>query len=365
MELHLVNGFLGSGKTTAIITATQYLIQHGKRVGIVTNDKGRFQVDTAFFRSSHIPTQQVTGGCFRCSYSEFEDRILELQESTVLDVIFAESVGSCVDLVNTIFGPIHRNQRLQIGKTTYSVFSDIRLFRRWILEEPLPFSETITYLFEKQIEESQLVILNKSDLFSPAQQKEVLDLATLKFPEKNILLQNSLDPSGVLPWLQELEKEDEADLLRDFSVDYPRYKTGEKEMAWVDYQFTIESNTPELIKPALVEIIHSLLANLQRGHVFVGHIKFFFSSPEAGTKLSFTTADFLPPKISSDWAQNLPDVKEETLAVMLNARVGMTANEFLAVVEKAVHHSDLSPFIRIRIERGSAYNPEMSMDRPT
>ena len=75
MKLHIINGFLGSGKTTAIITATKSLIQLGKTVGIVTNDKGQFQVDTAFFQSSHIPTRQVTGGCFRCSFSEFEEKM--------------------------------------------------------------------------------------------------------------------------------------------------------------------------------------------------------------------------------------------------------------------------------------------------
>ena len=49
MELHVINGFLGSGKTTAIIAAAKILIQQGKIVGVVTNDKGQFQVDNAFF----------------------------------------------------------------------------------------------------------------------------------------------------------------------------------------------------------------------------------------------------------------------------------------------------------------------------
>ncbi len=64
MELHVVGGFLGSGKTTAIIGAAKYLMAHGKRVGVVTNDQGRYLVDTAFFRSEAVPTVEVTGGCF-------------------------------------------------------------------------------------------------------------------------------------------------------------------------------------------------------------------------------------------------------------------------------------------------------------
>ncbi|MCJ7549956.1 MAG: cobalamin biosynthesis protein, partial [Anaerolineae bacterium] len=41
MDLHIVGGFLGSGKTTAIIGAAKALIAGGKRVGVVTNDQGR------------------------------------------------------------------------------------------------------------------------------------------------------------------------------------------------------------------------------------------------------------------------------------------------------------------------------------
>ena len=52
MDMHLVGGFLGSGKTTSIINAAKVLIAQGKKVGVVTNDKGKHLVDTAFFNSA-------------------------------------------------------------------------------------------------------------------------------------------------------------------------------------------------------------------------------------------------------------------------------------------------------------------------
>ena len=64
MDLHLVGGFLGSGKTTAIIGAVRLLLARGKKVGVVTNDQGRFLVDTAFFKATQVPTAEVACGCF-------------------------------------------------------------------------------------------------------------------------------------------------------------------------------------------------------------------------------------------------------------------------------------------------------------
>ncbi|MDQ2864133.1 MAG: CobW-like GTP-binding protein, partial [Bacteroidota bacterium] len=40
LKLYLVGGFLGSGKTTAILEAAKYLYSNGKKIGVVTNDQG-------------------------------------------------------------------------------------------------------------------------------------------------------------------------------------------------------------------------------------------------------------------------------------------------------------------------------------
>jgi G3E family GTPase len=127
VKLHLVGGFLGSGKTTAIAAAAKHLMAQGKRVGIVTNDQGRYLVDTAFFRSLNMPAVEVTGGCFCCNYNDLDARLSQLQAQAQPDVIFAESVGSCTDIVATVVKPL-----LQLNQTpaTLSVFVDCRLLER-------------------------------------------------------------------------------------------------------------------------------------------------------------------------------------------------------------------------------------------
>lgn len=46
MKLVLIGGFLGSGKTTAIVNASAQLIRDAKKVAVITNDQGDQQVDT-------------------------------------------------------------------------------------------------------------------------------------------------------------------------------------------------------------------------------------------------------------------------------------------------------------------------------
>jgi len=70
VDIHIVGGFLGAGKTTAIIQSAKILMAQGKKVAVITNDQGRYLVDTAFTRLSEIPSVEITGGCFCCRYDD-------------------------------------------------------------------------------------------------------------------------------------------------------------------------------------------------------------------------------------------------------------------------------------------------------
>ncbi|MFT5435088.1 MAG: G3E family GTPase, partial [Myxococcota bacterium] len=118
MRVHVIGGFLGAGKTTAIGALARYYAERGERVAIVTNDQGHALVDTAALvdvlasksgsGSQERRTTGVTeigGGCFCCRFPELEDGLVAAagQGATVA---LAEAVGSCTDLVATVLSPL-------------------------------------------------------------------------------------------------------------------------------------------------------------------------------------------------------------------------------------------------------------------
>ena len=104
MTVHLVGGFLGSGKTTAIRSACELLRQRGEAASVITNDQGTLLVDTAYLRGSQ-PTREVTGGCFCCRYDQLAELLAQARCDGTQHV-FAEAVGSCADLVATVVRPL-------------------------------------------------------------------------------------------------------------------------------------------------------------------------------------------------------------------------------------------------------------------
>src|ERR1700744_3519776 len=146
LKLFLVGGFLGSGKTTAIGQAVQYLLKDGRKVGVITNDQGVQQVDTRFIMGQRIPSGEVANGCFCCPYNELEKNLESLQQLEQTEFIFAESVGTCTDLAATVVNPL-----LSFNPGRYeivlSIFADVRLLVKFLGGGRSVFYDTVEYIF--------------------------------------------------------------------------------------------------------------------------------------------------------------------------------------------------------------------------
>lgn len=332
MKLHLVGGFLGSGKTTAIIAAARVLMQRGDRVGVVTNDQGKYLVDTAFFQLADLPTVEVTGGCFCCNYGDLDSSLDLLIEKVHPDVIFAESVGSCADLIATVVKPLLKLKAAEAAPTSFTVFTDGRLLRRRLLDQPMPFSDDVIYIFDMQIEEAELVVINKADLLTPVALDEARELFHGRYDGKISLVQNSLAEHGVDAWLDLIEIDRDLPDQTSIDVDYLRYGRGEAQLAWLDEEVTLSAPQGD-VGPAVRRVIKFFLDGVKARGAGVGHIKFILTTDVAVMKLSFPTLD------EPGWEQRVPDGLGSRARLLVNARVEMDAQElhslFLTVLEQA------------------------------
>ena len=328
MDLHLVGGFLGSGKTTAIIGAAKHLLAAGKRVGVVTNDQGKYLVDTAFVRLAGVPTVEVTGGCFCCNYDDLDAHLDRLVREVRPDVIFAESVGSCADIVATVVKPLLELRPAGNAPASYSVFVDARLLQLRLAGVPMPFSDPVTYIFDKQMEEAGLLVLNKADLLEAAEQEELLAAARQAFPHKTLRLQNSREEEQVAGWVELIGSHRLPLPEQSLQIDYDTYAAGEAELAWLNEEFVL-SLPPGEARDGVIRFITALLEKV--GRAAIGHLKFLIQ-PEGGpeSKLSFTTLS-----APGDWTGQIPAFDSPKVRVLVNARVEMGAQELHERIEAA------------------------------
>ncbi len=329
MKLHLVGGFLGSGKTTAIIQAARSLMAQGKKVGVVTNDQGKYLVDTAFFRLGDVPAVEVTGGCFCCNYDDLDARLDQIRSEIQPDVVFAESVGSCGDLVATVIKPLLQLRESDFQPASFSVFADCRMLNAHLNGDGLPFSDSVIYIFEKQIEEAGILVINKIDLMAPAAVEALVTSAKARFPGMNILAQSSLDAQGIQAWLQMIDPARVALPETPLAMDYQRYGDGEAQLAWLDEEITLQVPDGQG-KTVVAHLLDAIRAEIRAYGAAVGHLKFLVQGGGAQAKISFTTLS------GGEDAPKVPAIPGSQVSLLVNARVEMPAEELHDLLDRAL-----------------------------
>lgn len=352
MKLVLVGGFLGSGKTTAIVRAARSLISAEKKVAIITNDQGDQHVDSAYVRSRNIPVREVPNGCFCCNYQQLDTHIEDLKKTSP-DIIFAESVGTCTDLIATIAKPMGRFR--PETQVVISIFADAALVTAVIEGRSTFTEESVRYIYKKQLQEADILILNKIDLLD-SDQKNILDtVISAEFPNKVVLHQNSFDQHDLARWIDSVDMFAESGQRKSLDIDYDVYGEGEGRLAWLDQTIKIFAEDHNAFFFA-ERMISSIAHQLQLHHLPIGHLKFFLESNGMKEKISVTSTS-RPTDIK------LPDFKAADVTVLINARVQTEPRILAEIVQRAL--LEISNRYKCRIVEGpwSVFKP--GFPRPT
>lgn len=294
----MIGGFLGAGKTTAISRLARWLTDQGLRVGLITNDQGRDLVDTAMLRSQGFATEEIPGGCFCCRFNSLVEAAGKLNEQTRPEVFLAEPVGSCTDLIATVTYPLRRLYGDRFTVAPVSVLVDpLRALRVFGVEKGPTFSEKVLYIYQKQIEEADLVVVSKSDTI-PAEKLELLrTVIQERFPKKEILSVSSRTGANLEVWFNRV-MEAEQDSGRAMSIDYDIYADGEALLGWLNSTVQLSAAEPVDSEGVLKNLALAMQARLRDRDAEIAHLKMTLS-PDVSLAgeiavINLVRSDFVP-----------------------------------------------------------------------
>ena len=294
----MIGGFLGAGKTTAVGKLAKCLAEQGLRVGLITNDQGRNLVDTAMLRSQGFATEEIPGGCFCCRFNSLVDASRRLTEAMRPEAFVAEPVGSCTDLAATVTYPLRRLYGDNFTVAPVSVLLDpIRALRVFGVEPGGNFSEKVLYIYLKQIEEADLVIINKCDLLDTPRLESLRTAIAARFPGKEILAVSARDGTNVDEWFDRITSA--AQVARTaMEVDYQVYADGESLLGWLNCTVKISARQAFNADLFLKELAGAIQTRLKAVNAQVAHLKMTLSPDGSLTgniaAVNLVRDDFVP-----------------------------------------------------------------------
>ncbi len=291
----MLGGFLGAGKTTAVAALAQHLTAKGLRVGLITNDQGSELVDTAMLRARGFATEEIPGGCFCCRFNSLVDAARCLDAATKPDVFIAEPVGSCTDLVATVTYPLRRIYGAEFVIAPLSVLVDpVRAERVLGLAEGKKFSDKVTYIYRKQLEEADLIVVTKNELLPADRLQPLLARLVAEFSHAEILDVSVRENRGLDAWFMRLET-GEQQQRATMEVDYELYAEGEALLGWLNATVQLASGSgfdSEVVLQLLARDIQRRLAGAE-----IAHLKMTLS-PDGGlgdiAVINLVRSDFVP-----------------------------------------------------------------------
>jgi Ni2+-binding GTPase involved in maturation of urease and hydrogenase len=283
----MIGGFLGAGKTTSVARLAERLTRQGLRVGLITNDQGTELVDTAMLRSRGFATEEIPGGCFCCRFNSLVDAAKKLDAATRPDVFIAEPVGSCTDLVATVTYPLRRIYGDSFSIAPLSVLVDpVRATRVFGLEPGGKFSEKVLYIYRKQLQEADLIVINKCETMDAARLESLHAKLAVEFPHAQIVTVSARTGVGLDNWFACLDSAEQ--VARDtMPVDYALYGEGEALLGWLNATVTLRGASGEFDgNQAVRALCHSLQRRLSEAGAEVAHLKMTLSPDEGLSDLA-------------------------------------------------------------------------------
>jgi G3E family GTPase len=276
----MIGGFLGAGKTTAVGKLARRLTDEGLKVGLITNDQGRNLVDTTMLRSQGFATEEIPGGCFCCRFNSLVDAAERLTESARPDVFIAEPVGSCTDLAATVTYPLRRIYKDNFAVAPISVLVDpVRARRVFGLEKGGSFSEKVLYIYKKQIEEADILVISKSDLLSEKELKELEAAIRAQYPGKQILAASAREGKNLEDWFSRIT-DNEQSARSAMNVDYKIYADGEALLGWLNCTVQLKATKQFDSSEFLTQLAREIQKRLKAAKSEVAHMKMTFSPDE-------------------------------------------------------------------------------------
>jgi len=284
-EYVMVGGFLGAGKTTALLRLAAHLTAQGRRVGLITNDQSSGLVDTALVDAHGYPVEEITGGCFCCRFSSLTAAAERLTEAARPDVFLAEPVGSCTDLRATVQYPLRRLYGDDYRIAPLSVLVDpLRALRVLGVEPGRAFSSKVLYVYRTQLEEADLVVINKADLVEAPRLTALERAIRAAFSSVDVLTVSARTGAGLDGWFARIAGDPDARPAP--AVDYDEYAEGEARLGWCNATYRLAAGQPFDGNALVAALARGIRAALGADGIEIAHCKMTLAPEEDGHDLA-------------------------------------------------------------------------------
>lgn len=329
----VVSGFLGAGKTTTMIALAEHLCQAYGEAAIIANDLGANLVDTSLTQVTGCTVAEIGNECICYQMDNLVDQIRRLRDKSGAAFVMSDIPGCGVGALDHVYHPLARDHGDEFTLAPFTVITDPERLRMIMPEKAdIHLPEELVYLLKLQLEEADLVVLNKCDLLDEPTRERYVDFLRAACPDIPILCISAKERTGIAELAEFVTAHTSA--LKNFSVRYDeKFDQAEAKLTWYNRRLYLKTRSGEAIdmNPVVDDLIEEIRLGLIERKRNVPHLKTFATAGEG----DYSKASLIGVDYDIEYAQQLAE-PHENLRMIINARAVCEARPLARIMDDAL-----------------------------
>ena len=193
-KIAVFSGFLGSGKTTTMMALTDYYTAHHGRAAMISNDLGHgvTLADHRYARLCGCNASEMTDECICYQNENLADRLRSYYDEGC-ELVISDIPGFGVGALEHVYHGLTEKYPGEFDLAPFTVLVEPRTVA--ILRDGT--GGDLEYLYDTQLVEADLIILNKCDLMDENRREEDVRWLRGRYPEAEVLCISALRAEGL------------------------------------------------------------------------------------------------------------------------------------------------------------------------
>lgn len=330
----VTSGFLGAGKTTAMIAFAKSINRRCGKAAILANDLGASNiVDADFTATTDILTTQISGNCICYQHENLVDKLNQLV-SQGATVIMSDIPGCGIGALDHVYIQLEERRPGEFELMPFTCIVDpLRL--RMIMPEAaeLNLPPEMRFLLEAQMAEADLIVLNKIDLISREQIEKSTAFIQSSFPETKLLTMSALTGEGVDEVVDYLMQNRSAAKHKDIGYGSEAFIAAESLLSWYNRRVFLEEMDDRAVdfNAVVSDVFEEIREGLKDKKGNVPHLKAFAS----GKGDDFIKASLIGVDYETEYARRLAK-PYSAISLIINARAAADSQDMADIVDNAL-----------------------------
>ena len=197
------SGFLGSGKTTTMMALTRYYTAHHGKAAMISNDLGHGVnlADDRYAQLCGCNASQMTEECI-CYQNENLAQRLDSYFDDDCRLVVSDIPGFGVGALEHVYHGLTEKFPGRYELAPFTVLVEPRTVELLRSDK----GGDLTYLYDTQLVEADLIVLNKCDLIDDAQRRADAVWLSERYPQARVISISALKGEGLEELSQALEQ---------------------------------------------------------------------------------------------------------------------------------------------------------------